>query len=94
MPETHITLPEIGLIGATRAALGVGLGFLLADHLPAEQRRAVGWTLFLVGALSTIPLAALVFSRSFDRAWPDWSARGNSTTPRDDLSRASVPAQS
>jgi hypothetical protein len=61
MRETRITLPELILVGATRAALGGGLGLLLADRLSPERRRAVGWTLFLVGALSTIPLAFEVF---------------------------------
>src|SRR4051794_21271647 len=55
MRETRITLPELVLVAGTRAALGAGLGLLLADRLSADQRRAVGWTLFLVGALSTIP---------------------------------------
>ena len=40
-----------------RAALGAGLGFLLADRLTEDGRKAVGWTLLLVGALSTVPLA-------------------------------------
>jgi hypothetical protein len=57
MRETRITLPELVLVAGTRAALGAGLGLLLADRLSADQRRAIGWTLFLVGALSTIPLA-------------------------------------
>jgi hypothetical protein len=57
MRETRITLPELALVGGTRAILGAGLGLLLADRLPRDTRRAVGWTLFLVGALSTIPLA-------------------------------------
>ncbi len=57
MKETRITLPELGLVAGTRAALGVGIGFLLADRLSPEQRRAVGWTLVLIGALTTIPLA-------------------------------------
>jgi hypothetical protein len=61
MRETRITLPELALVAGTRAALGAGLGLLLADRLPRDQRRAVGWTLFLVGALSTIPLALEVF---------------------------------
>jgi hypothetical protein len=49
MRQTRVTLPELGLIGGTRAALGAGIGLLLADHLTGEQRKAVGWTLFLVG---------------------------------------------
>jgi hypothetical protein len=57
MRETRITLPELVLVAGTRAALGAGLGLLLADRLSPDQRRAVGWTLFLVGALSTIPLS-------------------------------------
>ena len=57
MRETQVTLPELALIAGTRAALGAGLALLLADRLPDSQRRAVGWTLFLMGALSTIPLA-------------------------------------
>jgi hypothetical protein len=57
MREPRITLPELALVACTRAALGAGLGLLLADRLSDEQRRAVGWSLFLVGAFSTIPLA-------------------------------------
>jgi hypothetical protein len=64
MRETRITVPELILVAGTRAALGAGLGLLLADRLSPDQRRAVGWTLFLVGGLSTIPLALEVFGRS------------------------------
>jgi len=63
MREARITLPELALIGGTRAALGAGLGLLLADRLPEAQRKAVGWTLFLVGALTTIPLALEVLGK-------------------------------
>ena len=63
MIRRSITLPELALIGGTRAALGAGIGLLLADRLNNDQRRAVGWTLFAVGALTTIPLAASVLSR-------------------------------
>src|SRR5437660_199578 len=61
MRETRLTLPELGLIAGTRAALGAGVGLLLADRLSEDQRRAVGWTLFLFGLFSTIPLAFEVF---------------------------------
>jgi len=52
----EITLPEVILIGGTRAALGAGIALLIADKLTPVQRRAIGGTLFAVGALSTIPL--------------------------------------
>jgi len=55
-----ITLPLIGLIAGTRAALGAGIALLLADRLTDDQRRAVGWTLTAVGVISTVPLAAHV----------------------------------
>jgi hypothetical protein len=51
------------LIGGTRAALGAGLALLLGGRLGPEQRRAVGWTLFLVGAVTTIPLALNVLTK-------------------------------
>ena len=63
MRETRISLPELGMIAGTRAALGAGLGLLLADRFPQAQRRAVGWTLLIFGALSTIPLAFEVLGR-------------------------------
>ena len=57
MKEIQVTLPELALVVGTRAALGAGLGLLMADCLPAGERKAVGWTLLIVGALSTVPLA-------------------------------------
>jgi hypothetical protein len=63
MRDTTITVPELALVAGTRAALGAGVGLLLADRLTDVQRRAVGWTLFLVGAITTIPLAFEVFGR-------------------------------
>lgn len=63
MRETRLTLPELGLIAGTRGALGAGLGLLLGDYLTHDERKAVGWTLFLVGAVSTVPLAFEVLGR-------------------------------
>ena len=63
MRERAITLPELGLIAGTRVALGAGIGLLLADRLDPDRRRAVGWTLLLVGVVSTIPLAMEVLGK-------------------------------
>ncbi len=57
MKKVQITLPELILVAGTRAMLGAGAGLLLADRLPEHKRKAVGWTLFVTGAISTIPLA-------------------------------------
>ena len=75
MRETRITVPELILVAGTRAALGAGLGLLLADRLSADQRRAIGWTLFAVGALSTVPLAIEVFGGHRLSASPEWRER-------------------
>ena len=64
MRQTVLTIPELALVVGTRAAAGLGLGLLLADHMPAPVRRAVGWTLVIVGLLSTFPLAIEVFGHS------------------------------
>jgi hypothetical protein len=61
MRETRISIPELILVAATRGMLGVGIGLLLAGKLGRERRTAVGATLAIVGALSTIPLAFEVF---------------------------------
>lgn len=64
MRQTRISLPELGLVAGTRFAFGLGLGLLIRDHLPPEVRRAVGWTLVTVGAITTAPLALDVLGRS------------------------------
>jgi hypothetical protein len=65
MKEARVTLPELALIGGTRVALGAGIGLLLGDRLADDQRRAVGWTLLLIGAISTVPLAIEVMTKPY-----------------------------
>jgi hypothetical protein len=63
MEGRPLKIPEIMVIAATRVALGVGLGLLLADHVNGKPRRKAGWTLFIAGAASTLPLLVTVLSR-------------------------------
>lgn len=63
MRTAHLTIPELALIAGTRAVLGGGIGLLLGDRLTGKRRKTVGWALFLAGAITTIPLGILVFSR-------------------------------
>jgi hypothetical protein len=63
MLETKVTLTELGLLAGTRAMAGFGLGLLIAGKLSDEQRKAIGWSLFLAGAASTIPLAIALFGK-------------------------------
>ena len=61
--ETRLSRPELAFIVSTRVMLGAGAALLLADRLSAEQRKAVGTTLALVGLVTTIPAAWAVFCR-------------------------------
>jgi hypothetical protein len=58
-----VTVPEIALIAATRGAIGFGAGLLLASKFKREQRKMLGWTLFVSGLASTIPIAMHIFGR-------------------------------
>ena len=45
-------------MAGTRAALGAGLGLVLADKFSRGKRKGVGWSLLTFGAVTTIPLVA------------------------------------
>lgn len=63
MKEHKLNVSEIALIAGTRGMLGAGIGLLLSNKLSKDQRRAVGWTLVLVGVFTTIPLAMNIFGK-------------------------------
>lgn len=62
--KPRLSLPLVGLIGATRGMIGIGLGFLLAERLARDDRRKLGFALLATGVASTVPLAIAVFRRS------------------------------
>jgi hypothetical protein len=61
-----LTIPEIGFIAGTRAALGAGIALLVADRLSPASRRTVGITLVAIGAATTIPALMVLFGRRTD----------------------------
>jgi len=63
MKEVRVSMPELALIAGTRAVLGAGAALVLGERLTKEQRKAVGWTLLLVGVVSTVPIVANVFAK-------------------------------
>jgi hypothetical protein len=63
MQTRTLTLPELGFIVATRAALGAGIGMLLGERLDLSTRRAVGFMLAGIGVITTIPAAMVLFRR-------------------------------
>ena len=58
-----VTVPELALLAATRGAIGFGAGLLLADKFKGERRKLLGWSLFLSGLASTVPIAIRVFGK-------------------------------
>ena len=69
MIKLVLTPPILGFIVGTRAALALGVGLLLADHIPAEKRRRFALTLISIGAATTVPAAISVLrSREHQRA--------------------------
>jgi hypothetical protein len=61
--EAEFTVPELIRVVSTRAAIGVGLGLVLADSIPKNSRRAVGWTMLLGGVFSATAFALEVFGQ-------------------------------
>lgn len=70
---SKVTLPLPLLFGivATRAALGVGIGLLLADKLK-DKRHAIGVALVTIGAATTVP-AAMAVLRARQDSTDSWS---------------------
>ena len=64
MKERKLTTPQLMLVAATRALLGVGIGLLAAGYVNETQRLSIGWTLTIVGAVLTIPLLWEIFGQS------------------------------
>jgi hypothetical protein len=60
MKKVKLMLPELLFIAVTRGILGAGIGLLVAGRLSRRQRRRVGTTLAILGAVTTIPAALLV----------------------------------
>ncbi len=56
MPTTTMSLTNVGALAVTRAALGAGVGLLVADRLEPGRRRAIGAVLLAVGVVTTLPL--------------------------------------
>jgi hypothetical protein len=66
--ERQLNTSDIILLAMTRGMLGAGIGLLAASRMSSEQRLAVGRTLVLVGAVTTVPLAMRVFGKRSRKA--------------------------
>ena len=71
MKTIALSRPELAFLAATRGMAGAGIGLLAAGCLQTQTRKAVGWTLFAIGALTTVPIAFSVFARRRPRIMAD-----------------------
>ncbi|MCC7415720.1 MAG: hypothetical protein IT176_01165 [Acidobacteria bacterium] len=55
MKHVQLNLPTFAFVVSTRAALGAGIGMLVAGRMSAERRRRIGATLVAIGAAATLP---------------------------------------
>jgi hypothetical protein len=60
MKSVVLNLPTFGFVVGTRAALAVGIGLLVSEHLPSQRRRVIGAALVALGAATTVPAAIAV----------------------------------
>jgi hypothetical protein len=70
MKNLVLTLPTLGFIVSTRAALAFGVGLLAANRISEPRRRAIGSTLVAIGAVTTIPAVMSVVRHRFTRGQP------------------------
>ena len=63
MRKIALTVPEVAFIAATRGALGIGVGLLIAEKIGKPRRQRLGLSLLTLGLVATIPAAKKVFGR-------------------------------
>src|ERR1700737_4003649 len=75
IPKTAEQLPLDGFLMLTRAALGLGLGMLMADKIKGPARQAAAIALVSVGALAAVPLLVRVALERINRPDSDRATR-------------------
>jgi hypothetical protein len=64
MRKFEASVPETAFVAVTRGMVGAGAGLLVSEFIPRDARRAVGWTLLAIGALTTVPIAVTLIRRA------------------------------
>ena len=64
MRTFEASVPETAFVAVTRGIGGMGIGLLVSGLLAPDTRRAAGWTLLAIGALTTVPIAVTLVRRA------------------------------
>jgi len=59
--QLSMSIPQLGLVAATRGLIGFGAGLMLANKISRDKRKAIGLPIFIAGVASTIPIALHIF---------------------------------
>ena len=60
MQSFNLKPQALGFLVGTRAALGLGLGLLVASRIPENRRTRIGLALLGLGAATTIPAVRML----------------------------------
>src|SRR5260370_7340977 len=73
--KTSEQLPVDPLLVVTRAAIGLGLGLLMADKIKPSIRQAAAITLVSIGALAATPWLVKMAFAQINRPASEWGSR-------------------
>lgn len=84
IPKPPNDLPVDPLLALTRAAIGLGVGLLVADRIKRPARQATAIALMSIGTLAAIPFLVKVTLGCFNRADSDRGSRNRLRSIRGD----------
>jgi len=61
------TIEVTSLVAVTQAAVGCGIGLLVANRMKSTARKVTGWTMVSLGVASVTPLLVGYFTRTANR---------------------------
>ena len=84
IPKSSEDLPVAPLLVLTRAAIGLGLGILIADKIKPTLRQAAAVTLMAIGALAAAPWLVKITVGQINRPESEWGSRARLRSIRGD----------
>jgi hypothetical protein len=82
--KTSEQLPVDPLLVVTRAAIGLGLGILMADKITPSIRQAAAIALVAIGALAAAPWLVKITLGQINRPESEWGSRARLRSIRGD----------
>lgn len=78
-------LPVTGIVAASQAAVGLGVGLLLADKLEITARQRTAIALIGAGVAAVVPLVAGIYDRVSHRVSSERGVRRRLNSLREDV---------